>query len=166
MLTNKQKFILSDLSRQAWAKALAASGQHEDDFLSADDFRHQEVARAVGKHGLRCCGQMDYKAIEGHFYTLLGAVPAAFNAHVRSATEPRRQAEAVLHENLQKFGLPTSYAEAICRRQYKCSLVEASIQQLWRLIYTIRNRGNRKTGVPVRPKAPEGKGKTYILKPF
>ena len=37
-------------------------------------------------------------------------------------------------------GLPESYAAAICRRQYRCALSEASDKQVWCLVYTVRNR--------------------------
>lgn len=156
MLTNHQKYLLSDLSRQAWKAALAKAGALEDDFVTEKDFRHQEVAKAVSKDGLCCCDQRDYKAVEAHFLALLGRKEEAQRSLARAGTEPKRQAEAVLRENLDKFALPMAYAEAICRRQNKCSLAEASAKQVWRLVYTIRNRGGKRGAVATTPQ-PYGK---------
>jgi len=168
MLTNRQKYVLSDLSRQAWRLALERAGGREDDFCTEEDFRHQEVARAVAKHGLKCCDQNDYKAIEAHFLALLGRTEAAQRAQARAGTEPKRQAEAVLAENLQKFGLPMAYAESICRRQNKCSLAEAAANQIWRLVYTIRNRGSARSKRAASAPTPQAAGSygklTYIIK--
>ena len=64
----------------------------------------------------------------------------AFAAHMAAATEPRREAEAVLHRECGHAGLAIAYAAAICRRQFRVELADASPKQLWNLVYTIRNR--------------------------
>lgn len=141
-LTNLQKRKLACLCRRAFAAESAkarARGVEWDQ--SEDQFRHAQVARATGKLGLRCCTQLDYKAVEAVFLDLLGESDRAFESAVQAQTEPRRQAEAVLWRNLQHYGLRPEYAEAICRRQFKCGVLEASTGQLWKLIYTVRNRG-------------------------
>lgn len=132
-LTPKQKRYLARLARRAWQAA-------EREVGSETDFRHAEVARACGKLGLRCCTQDDFQRVRAHFLWLLGEDAAAFRAHLRAETEPRRQAEAVLRRECARAGLSLGYPAAICVRQYRCALADASPRQLWTLIYTVRNR--------------------------
>lgn len=146
-LSHNQKRYLSQLSNRAFDRAAAdADGQSfYDDFPSTrarEQFRHDEVAKACGKIGLRCCSQQDYKRVEAHFLNLLGEPGRAFNAHVRAETEAVRQAEAVLRRECQRFGFDLSYPAAICARQFRVTLADASEKQLWNLVYTVRNRGN------------------------
>lgn len=136
-LSNVQKRILSGLSRQAWQKA-----GPELDGISEEDFRHQEVIKACGKIGLRCCDQNDYKLVEGHFLELLGHHGAAFNANLRAATETRRLVVHKITTACQEFGLQLAYANTICRNQnHGRGLDEVEEKALWRIFYTIRNRG-------------------------
>lgn len=138
-LSNKQKAYLAQLINQAYAKVVGHAGPG---VASVEDWRHSQVAAACGKFGLKCCDQNDYKRVEAHFLELLGESSRAFRAHVAAETEPRRQAEAVLTRELERFGMRLAYAEAICRQQFKCGLFDASEGQLWKLVYTVRNRGN------------------------
>lgn len=140
-LSKPQKRYLSQLSRRALNQVRAlARGRGETFEVTDDDWRHEEVIAACGKHGLRCCSQDDYKLVEAHFLDRLGAHGAAFNAQVRAATEKRRTAEAVLVRECEAGGFRLDYANAICRTQYKCTLFDATEKQLWNLVYTIRNR--------------------------
>jgi len=147
-LSNNQKRYLSQLSRKAWAKA-----GPELDGISEEDFRHHEVAAACGKLGLRCADQNDYKLVEGHFLEKLGRHGAAFNAQVRAATEPRRLVEHKVLTACQEFGFGLGYADAICRAQNKgVGLDNVEDKALWRIFYTVRNRGaarKRKNFSPV-----------------
>lgn len=137
-LSHQQKRYLSQLARRAWSQADREVG-------TVDEFRHAEVTRATGKAGLRCCSQDDYKRVEAHLLWLLGEDGQALNAHLRAETEPRRQAEAVLRRECQRFGLELGYAEAICRQQNKgLNLADVSERRIWNLVFTIRNRGNAK----------------------
>ena len=76
------------------------------------------------------------------------AAAAAERTLARDADNDRRIARYKLDQALRERGLGESYAAAICRTQYRCSLAEASPRQLWRLVYTIRNRRR-----PARPAA-------------
>ena len=148
-LSHKQKRYLSQLSHRAYDYLAAEADGSTDERLHAElreseareQFRHDQVASACGKHGLRCCSQDDYKRVEAHFLDLLGETARAFDAHLRAETEPRRQAEAVLVRECARFGLALGYAAAICSRQFRCDLADATTQQVWNLVYTIRNRG-------------------------
>lgn len=144
-LTNSQKRYLSQLARRALNQVRAlARGRGETFEVDEETWRHEEVITACGKHGLRCCSQDDYKTVEAHFLDRLGAHGAAFNAQVQAATEKRRQAEAVLVREIEKAGLHLNYANAICQRQYRCTIFDATEKQLWTLVYTIRNRAAAK----------------------
>ncbi len=141
-LTNRQKVHLARLAWRAQnrVEALARGRGEEVAEVGAEEWRHAEVVKACGKKGLRCCGQGDYKAVEAHFLELLGEHGAAFAAEVRAATEDRRQAEAVLVRECAKAGVKLAYAEAICQRQFRLGLYDASERQIWCLVYTVRNR--------------------------
>lgn len=145
-LSNKQKFILVNMSRKAW-RAKRPAGVAGEDWMSEEDFRHEEVARAVGKAGLTCCGQSDYKALMAHFYALLGDERRAVAAHMDAETEPRRAAEAAVMNACQRAGVQMRYAEAICRNVYKCGLMEAATNQLWNLRRIILSRVKKEKGV-------------------
>jgi hypothetical protein len=139
-LSTKQKKYLAQLARQAFK----VRGTPGADF---DEWRHEQVANAVGKAGLRCCSQIDYKAVESHFLDMTGRSGRAMTALVQHQSEPRRQAEAVLLRELAAAGQHINYANAICRSQFKCGLFDASEKQIWCLVYTVRNRasGKRRT---------------------
>lgn len=157
MLSRRQKLNLVLLARRAWdasAKGIGAIGNSSAAF---DEWRHQEVTRACGKVGLRCCENDDYPRVKAHFLHLLGEDGAAMEWHLRAATEPRRQAEAVLWRELRAAGLQPAYVEAICRTQFKCGVIEAGVKQLWSLVYTVRNRGRQKR---ISQKATEGTKRT------
>lgn len=111
-------------------------------------WRHEQVRIACGRPGLRACSQLDYKRVESHFLDLLGQAGSAFNSQVQAETEPRRQAEAVLLRELNRFGFRLSYAESISRAQFKCGVMDASVGQVWKLVYTVRNRGNARNKPP------------------
>jgi hypothetical protein len=145
-LSNKQKSYLSQLSDRAFNRAAAvARGRGEspaDDKDARDQYRHEEVTKACGKLGLRCCSQDDYKRVEAHFLNLLGEVGKAFNAHVDAETEPRRVVEAKIVGACEEFGFHLSYAEAICRSQnHGQGLCDVPVNRLWNIFYTVRNRG-------------------------
>ena len=142
MLTNGQKSYLAQLAKRAYAKCVVVGGA--DDGISEEDWRHREVAAACGKNGLKCCGQYDYKLVEGHFLNLLGETGRALKSFVRAASEPKRQAEVVLVRALEEFHFTHDYAEGICRQAFKCSVSEAGANQVWMVVYAVRRAGQRK----------------------
>ena len=139
-LTNDQKRILSQLARRAWTQA-----GPELDGMSADEFRQQEVVKACGKLGLRCCSQNDYGAVKGHFLNLLGETEKAFQAVHHGEGNARRVAEYKVVQACRDAGLELAYAAKICANTFKCSLDEASTDQLWKLMFTVKNRGRKVT---------------------
>jgi hypothetical protein len=146
-LRKLQKRILSQLARRAFNLVSArARGRGEAPDTSAaamDAWRHNEVAAACGKFGLRCCGQDDYRLVQAHFHHLLGEDGRALNDHVEHLSNGRRQAEAVLWREIQRaasLGITREYVASICSRQNRCSILDASEKQLWHLVFTVRTR--------------------------
>lgn len=143
MLNNAQKASLARLAREAFAKRPQAVGG-ADDGISLDDWRRREVGKACGKMGLRCCGQEDFNLVKGHFLNLLGQPGAALRSCVRAADEPLRKAHHVLLWTMQRYGYERSYAEKICRDKYKCTVGEASANQVWTLVYDVQRNGQHR----------------------
>jgi hypothetical protein len=145
-LTNVQKRTLAQLARRASGLLAAkARGRGEEWILTDEEFRHQEVIKAVSKAGLRCCTQNDYSAVKAHFLELLGQHGAAFNAQVRAATEERRTIEYKIVQSCKEFGFHLSYADKICRAQnHGAGLDEVDGKKLWNIFFTIRNRGRKR----------------------
>ena len=139
MLSNGQKSYLAQLARRAFDQLRVGQGG-ADDGIKPDDWRRDQVAKACGKNGLRCCGNLDFRLVEGHFLNLLGESGRAI--FVRAQTEPKRQAEAVLLRELGRYGFNIAYAEHICRSKFKCSVTELeNPKQVWVLVYDIRRTG-------------------------
>lgn len=145
-LTNAQKRILSQLARRAFNRELAiARGRGETLSETTEQYRHRHVAAASGKLGLRCCSQDDYGAVKAHFLDLLGESGAAVNALVHQSGNARRIAEYKLVQACEQTGLGIGYAAKICANMFKCSLEDASADQIWKLMFTVKNRGRKVT---------------------
>jgi len=164
-LDKGQKRYLSQLSDRAWARQRAA-GILPAEFLPSETlsasaartkFRHAQVAKACHKHGLRCCSQDDYGAIKAHFLHLLGEDGQAMKAHVHGASNDQRVAEWKLFNEIKAAagaGITVGYVEAICRRQFGCTITDTTAKQKWALLYTVRNRAAAKK----RAEEKRGKG--------
>ena len=156
MLTNRQKQLLAQLAARAFKLRPRTWSAVAESKAAQDDWRRAEVAKACGKHGLRCCRQADFLAVQAHFLAMMpGAQPAALNTYIRAASEPARSAEWHLWNALKKWGISPNYAEAICRRQYKCAITEATPKQLWNLKFTIDARGRAKRKLETGNRKPE-----------
>ena len=95
----------------------------------------------MGKQSLLdCTSECDYLRLCAHFLRIAREYDAANSAQLRAGTESRRIAEHKLREALRERGLAEEYAASICRRQFRCALREANANQLWCLVFTIRNR--------------------------
>jgi hypothetical protein len=147
LLSREQKARLCILAREAFARV---HGRDPRDAAEIEEFRHAQVDAAVGKGGLTQCVQEDYKAVLARFLQLKGEDGHAFKAHVAHQSEPARLAMWKLKQSCAERGLPLSYPAAICRRQYRCELEQASAQQLWQLCYTVRSRRAAGGGKPRR----------------
>jgi hypothetical protein len=145
LLTNDQKRALGILAHKAWLvcpdrEALLAVNSEMSATAVEAAWRHVQQGQAVGIQSLRMCTQDHFGRLKAHFLKLAGEDEAATRAIVRDQDNGRRIAFFKLEQNLRERGLEMSYAGAICRNQFKCSLAEATEQQLWKLVYTVRNR--------------------------
>lgn len=127
---------------QAWPEreAFEAINSHLTRTDCFEAWRHVEQGKAVGIQSLCECTQAHYARALAHFQRLAGQEGAAQHTEARDQDNPRRIALWKLRQALTEAGLPESYAAAICRRQYRCALSEASDKQVWCLVYTVRNR--------------------------
>lgn len=162
VLKNHQKRELALLARRAFnltgAKARGADLPPKTGTLQGDlermamlgtaahfeEWRHAHIAAACGKAGLRCCTQLDYNAVKFHFLKILGEDGKALAADLRHQSEPRRQAEAVLVAACRKWNIHLNYAARLCEHIHKVKLDDAPVPVLWKMIYTINNRGKAK----------------------
>lgn len=152
-LSRDQKRIIAQLARQAydrWEGREAFEAINSDRSRTAcfEAWRHCEQGKAIGLQSLCECTQAHYARLKAHFEALVGLDPTP--TLVRDRDNPRRIALHKLTEALAAAGLATSYAAAICRRQYRCALDEASAKQLWNLFYTVRNR-RKERAQPAQP---------------
>lgn len=149
-LSKFQKGELAQLARAAydvWPEREAFEAINSD--LSRtkcfEAWRKVETGKVTGGvQSLRECTQAHYGRIKAHFLELVGDSTGADRARGRDADNPRRIALHKLKEALAAGGLQESYAAAICRRQFRCALTEASAKQLWNLVFTVRNRSSAK----------------------
>jgi hypothetical protein len=143
-----QKREIAQLARRAydaWSEreAFEAINSGQSRTACFEAWRHVEQGKACGVQSLCACTQAHYGRLVAHFQALGGNAAAATRTLVRDADNDRRIARYKLDQALQERGLREEYAAAICRRQYRCGLDEANTKQLWRLVFTIRNRRKR-----------------------
>ena len=172
-LTRNQKTTLVLLAQHAFdhVKITTEVGDIET-------FRHNEAITACGRRISEARNE-HFSSLKSHFLNLAGQAGRAFNSAMRSGTEDNRLAMVALERSCAERGLRMDYPAAICWRQYKCKLDNASAKQLWQLNFTVRNR--RKPTDRCRPvvstgqassaasasgtDAPQKRGRTYVLKP-
>jgi hypothetical protein len=147
LLSKFQKRELARLAHQAWLRlperaALLESNAGMSSSAVETAWRHAEQGKAMGgvRQSLTQATQRDYLLLRAHFMRLCGLEAAADKALAQAATDGGRRALFLLRRELGERGLNESYAAAICRTQYRCSLTQATEKQLWNLIFTIKHR--------------------------
>jgi hypothetical protein len=135
-LSHEQKAAICILAREAADRiGLVFHG-------AADlrEWRCEQQFLAVGKESLTDCVQADYLKLKAWFLNLKGESGRAVKTHLRDAVQEKTIALHKLKESCADRGLKLSYAETICRSQFKCDLDQANAKQLWNLNFTVRNR--------------------------
>jgi hypothetical protein len=132
LLNLPQKRRLVMLARRAWEKR----GKPGESF---DAWRVGVAVRACGLR-IREAMQRDWGSLKAAFEDELGESGRAFETLMRDEDNKRRIALHKLTQACGERGLPLAYPEAICRRQYRCGLHEATVAQVWRLFFTVKNR--------------------------
>lgn len=155
-LTKHQKAILGQLAQQAWAakttderQAIAQdiADQTGDPSIPPSRvlkiWKHQIQERATGIPSAADMTQEHYADAKGALLAEAGKIRQAYASHYRAHPdeETRRRTTWLLRQSTQARGLAwPGYPLAICRRQYRCELADATPRQLRSLLYTIRNR--------------------------
>lgn len=158
-LSHIQKRDIAVAARRAydrWPEREAFEAINSDQSKTAcfDAWRYVETGKATGGTQSLCeCTQAQYARVLAHFQRLAGQEDIAQNTEAKDQDNPRRIALWKLYEALRQRDLGRGYAITICRSQYRCELDQASAGQLWRLIYTIRNR-HKPTARPAKVAAP------------
>lgn len=149
LLDAGQKAHLCIMAREAFERV---HGRAPHDTHELTKWRREQQQRATGLVSLTDADQRHWPALQACFLDLKGESGRAFNVLVQPDLKEQRKALAVLQTNCRERGLPMSYPEAICRKQYKCTLEEASPKQLWRLVFTVRNRRKKPPGLTWEPR--------------
>lgn len=135
-LTVGQKRYLAQLARSAWRKSAEA------DSLDEAGFRHEQVARACGRLGLRCCSQDHYGAVKAHFLNLLGQPGQALAADVRGRPElnERRMILWKIKARCREYGIGIGVADGICRQMTRGRGLEEAEEPrtLWNVFFKLR----------------------------
>ena len=131
-LSAKQKGIVCKIARRAF--------EFRREKGTFEDWRREQQSLAVGIGSLTECTQENYLDLVAHFEGLAGAGDRQFEASHRSLDEEKRQARHKLEEALDDRRLDLSYAEKICRDQYKHGLDDATATQLWNIKFTVEQR--------------------------
>lgn len=137
-LSKEQKARLSISARKA--AAVQGVSLKSKDLV---EWRHEVSIRACGVR-ISEATQAHWADLKAAFEDLGGQPEAAFLTQLREGDNKRRIAMWKLEKELEKKGLATGYAAAICKTQYKIPLAQASAKQLWCLFYTVKNRRNAK----------------------
>lgn len=131
-LSRFQKMLLAKAARRAWlARGSPAPGEAA--------WRREQALRTAGVR-ISQARQSDYANLRACFLDAQKRHAAAFNVLVTEPQNKVRIARWKLLKECVQRRLPLSYPEAICRRQFRRPLDEATAKQLWCLIFTIRNR--------------------------
>ncbi|HLP01584.1 MAG TPA: hypothetical protein VK163_06135 [Opitutaceae bacterium] len=158
-LSHLQKRDIAVAARRAydrWPEREAFEAINSDQSKTAcfDAWRHVETGKAAGGTQSLCeCTQAQYARVLAHFQRLAGQESVAQHTEAKDQDNPRRIALWHLDKALRERGLSLEYASKMSRGQYRCTIDEASAGQLWRLIYTIRNR-HKATVRPAKIAAP------------
>lgn len=157
-LSNDQKRALGIAARQAFDRMPREQREAweaaNDGFSGSKMFelwRHNQQKIATGCASMLQMRQEHFTALMLHWKLLGADVEAALgkpaaHALARHVTDGSRRARYLLDQALKERGLGLGYAIAICRTQNRCELDAASEKQLFRILYTVRNR--RKPGAP------------------
>jgi hypothetical protein len=144
LLDKGQKAHLCILAREAFMVVHSREPRHQDELTA---WRQAEQLAACGLGSLTAADQRHLASLEAHFLNLKGESGRAFQKLMAPELGKQRQALAVLERETLAAGLAfPAYPAAICRTQYKCTLEEASPKQLWRLVFTVKNRRKRNAG--------------------
>lgn len=143
-LTNRQKFLLSDLAKHVYA-ALRGRGLLVG--VSLEDWRRNIAVKACGQRISRA-SHGDYKAIQAAFLHERGDEAGERRALVQAALTPLAIAVFKLWELCEKTRTPRHAAETISRRFWKGAGIAqlTTPHQVWCVFKTVNNNASAAAG--------------------
>ncbi|MCC5790935.1 MAG: hypothetical protein JJT75_14995 [Opitutales bacterium] len=145
-LSRQQKGDICRLAHNAWQhypdhQIILDKNRHHSPSEVFRLWRHDQQRIACGCDSLTVATQEHYLQIIAHFRRLLKQYQSAATTQVRADTDSHRRAYWLLRKACAERGLDfPEYPGAICIKQCKVPLSQASEKQLMRLLYTVRNR--------------------------
>ncbi len=140
-LTAGDKAHICILAREAFVVMHDREPSNQAEF---DQWRREQQLKACGFASLTHCDQRHKTDLESHFLNLKGESAKAFKRQMKREVGDKSVALGVLKGNLKKFGLHEGYAATICRSMHKCELANATVKQLWDVVFQIRKNQQRK----------------------
>lgn len=161
-LANSAFAFVSVDEREKIAEEIAEERGAEDPFACPaivcrtavfNTWRRREIAKAlefkrlpVPPCSFKDLTQEDYNDVLAHFRFLSGDAEGAVAAKFADGGNDCRQILANIEKSCNERGLMfPNYPEAICLRQYRCRLSAASLQDLRKILFTVRSRRRKKT---------------------
>jgi integrase len=145
-LTNTQKGRLAMLAAKAY-RVQKVQG------MELDEWRHEVAIRACGCR-ISEAVQRQWADLKTAFQDLAGDPVGAMRTQIREGDNKRRIALHKLTTACAERGLDMSYAESICRSQFKVPVSQASAKQIWCLFYTVRNRRKSQSTKSTKSESP------------
>lgn len=160
-LTHKQKAVLCQMAKRAWdlwpeREAFLDANPEYSTTAAFEAWRRNEQMAACGVSSLKSCtSERHFLLLRAHWNAKIGAADRAARDLLKHADEACLIVLHKIYESCLERGLDYPvYPGAICRRQYKCALEEASERQLWNLCYTVRKRRRKGGAKPKKTTAP------------
>jgi hypothetical protein len=142
VLERNDKARICILARQAYDKAETTQNfetwRHHEQFIAVTGAN--PLLDRTSRLSLLDCNQRDVPKLIAHFQDLAGEPGHAVKTYLRESMKDQAVALHKLKEACEERGLELSYPGKICKQQYKCAIEDASPNQIWRLVFTIRNR--------------------------
>jgi len=134
--------IAARAAYDAWPEREAFEAINQEFTATArfEAWRREEQVKACGVRSLRACTQAHYGRLMAHFQALAGHAAQAARTRARDQDNDRRIARYKLDQALRERGLQIGYAAALCRDKFKRTLDDATKEQLWKLVFTVRSR--------------------------
>ena len=147
LLSAKQKAEVAVAAGVAWGRcperaALLAGNPELAASAVAAGWRRVEQGKVLGagRQSLTQARQDEFPRLMAHFTRLAGLDGVAEHWEGRALSDGRRRARWLLEQACKGAGVDVSYAARIFWVQARRGLDEANETELWRLVYTVRNR--------------------------
>ena len=133
------------LAKQAFAKACERKESIDEcgcGLGPGTSYRHNQVIKACGMHGLLCCTQKEYGYVKARFLGLLGAEGRAVKAEMHGLPERNelRVIQWKIVNKCKECGIPIAKAEGICRQMTRGKGLQEveETRVLWNVFFKLR----------------------------